>query len=270
MTPPESEEPLEAVLERLLSRWIVLVAFGVGGAVFGLAYSTLHQPRYEAKAILGVSISYAITESLELVVEDRALSRVSGLIQSDDVLSLVLDELPDSVREQQGWQRPMDLRRNLRLDPRLAQWELVTVHEDPVLAATVSQLWAEAALHALDEAAAHAWRASALIGQKLDLKCSHVVELQNATPVLVWDCAVEPPLTDPGLIEDELVNETALSRGIVPDLTYELLQEASPPEAPVLWGRGPLVLAGMLAGVLLGIGYCLLPFARMRAKAPPA
>ena len=269
MTPPESAGSLESVLQRLLARWIVLVAFGVGGAVFGLAYSATRPPRYEAKAVLGVSISYAITESLELVVEDRALSRVSGLIQSDDVLTQVLDELPASVREQQGWRRPPDLRRNLRLDPRLAQWELVTVHEDPILAAKVSELWAEAALRALDAAAGHAWRASALIGQKMDLKCSRVVELQNATPVPVWDCAVEPPLTDPGLVEDELVNETALSRGIVPDLTYELLQEASPPEAPVLWGRGPLVLAGMLAGVLLGVGFCLLPFGRMKAKAPP-
>jgi hypothetical protein len=71
------------------------------------------------------------------------------------------------------------------------------------------------------------------------------------------------------LIEDGLVNETALSRGIVPDLTYELLQEASPPAGPVLWGRGPLVLAGALAGVLLGVGFCLVPFGRMMAKAPP-
>ena len=267
MTLPGSSATLESILQRLLARWIVLVAFGVGGAVVGLAYSALHPPRYEAKAVLGVSISYAVTESLELIVEDRVLGRAAGVILSDDVLSRVLDELPAAVRQQQGWQVPSDLRGSLRIDQRLAEWELVTVHEDPVLAATVSQVWAEAALQALDEATAHAWRASTLVGQKLDLECIPVVEVQNGAPVTVWDCTVLPPLTDPAAIEAELVNETALSRGIVPDLTHELLREAAPPDQPVLWARGPLVLAGALAGVVIGIGLGLLPSRRTKASA---
>lgn len=267
MTMPESRATLESALQRILSRWIVVVAFGVGGAMVGLKYSAAHPPRYEAKAVLGVSISYAITESLELVVEDRALSRASGIIQSDDVLSQVLDGLPASVRQGQGWDEPADLRRSVRLDPRLAQWELVTVHEDPGLAAMVSQLWAESAIDALDEAARHAWRAAALIGEKIDLECTRVDAMRNGTPVPSWDCAVEPPLTDPQAIEAGLINETALSRGVVPDLTYELLQDATPPEEPVLWSRGPLVLAGALIGVILACSVALaLP---QRRNSPP-
>jgi len=268
VTSSVSSAMLESVLQRLLASWVALVVFGVGGAVAGLGYSALQPPRYEAKAVLGVSISYAITESLELIVEDRALSRASGVILSDDVLSRVLDELPASMREGQGWRSPADLRRNLRVDQRLAQWELVTVSEDPVLAAMVSQAWAQAALRALDEASAHALRASALVGQKLDLECIAVVEVQNGAPVSVWDCTVVPPLTDPAAIEAGLVKETALSRGIVPDLTHELLQEAAPPAQPVVWARGPLVLAGALAGVLIGVGFGLLPSRRMKANAP--
>jgi uncharacterized protein involved in exopolysaccharide biosynthesis len=258
---------MESGFQRILSRWIVVIALGVVGAVIGLAFSATHPPRYEAKAVLGVSISYAITESLELVVEDRALNRASGIIQSDGVLSQVLEAVPASVRQAQGWQGPSDLRKSLRLDPRLAQWELVAIDEDPTLAAMVSQLWAEAAIDALDEAARHAWRAAALIGEKLDLNCNRVEVLQNATPVPLWDCSVEPPLTDPKAIEDGLVQETALSRGVVPDLTYELLQAAEPPAEPVLWSRGPLVLAGALMGVILG-GAVALALPERRVSAP--
>jgi hypothetical protein len=268
VTSSESSATLESVLQRLLASWVVLVVFGVGGAVAGLGYSALHPPRYEARAVLGVSISYAITESLELIVEDRVLSRASGVILSDDVLARVLDELPDFVRLEQGWQHPSDLRSSLRIDHRQAQWELVTVSEDPVLAATVSQLWANAALHALDVAAAHAWRVSTLVGQILYLECVPVVKVENTASSTVWDCTVLPPITDPDMIEAELINETALSRGIVPDLTHELLQEAAPPAQPVLWARGPLVLAGTLAGVLVGVGFGLLPSRRMKANAP--
>lgn len=257
MTAPESGTSISELAERLVSRWVLLVAFGVGGAILGLAYSAAHPPQYEARAVLGVSITYAVTESLELVVEDRALSRVSGLIQANDVLSGVLDRLSDSVRETHGWHTPADLRKSVRLDPRLAQWELVTISEDPVLAATVSRLWAEEAIRALDEATAHAWRAAAIIGQKMDLKCTSSRDGQAAVPGAQWNCVVEPPLTDPALIEAGLVNEIALSRGVVPDLTYELLQDATPPRDPVLWNRALLVLAGAIIGLLLGVGTAL-------------
>jgi len=257
----------EPVLPTLSRRWVLLLALAVAGGLSAYAFALGRPPRYEARAVLGVSIDYSVTESLELVVEDRVLDRVGGYLVGDAVLLDVLHRLPEPVREGHGWNQPADLRTFVRLDRRLAQWGLVAVLDDPVLAAEVAQRWAEASLAALDEASAHAWRAAALMGLKFDVSCLPSTPSAAAPAPSPWDCRIEPPLTDPAQIEGDLNLELALTHGVLPDLTYELLQSAEPPQAPVVWNRAPLILAGCVVGLLAGAAYLILWPSRPAAEA---
>jgi hypothetical protein len=232
---------------------------GLIGALIGFVFSLAHPPRYQAEAVLGVTINYGITEPLELVVEDRVLNRVVALLKSNDTLERVLDRLPGEVRDHRGWARPVNLRESLRLDKRLAEWGLVVVDEDPQLAMEVAQQWATVSLQILDEAVEHAWKAAALLGGPFDVDC-YPVEIEGAMgPVVTWRCQVTPLELDPDALEGALRTEIDLSHGVLPIISYELLREPRLPNEPIQWGRGLLMGAGAVVGLILGFGLTLSP-----------
>jgi uncharacterized protein involved in exopolysaccharide biosynthesis len=241
---------------RALTRWSILIVMGIFGAGIGLVYSYLNPPLYQAEAVLGVNINYGVTEPLELIVEDRVLNRAAGLILADKTLRKVLDQTSESVRSDRGWEDPADLRHSIRVDRRLAEWELVVVDSDPKTAAEVAQIWAIASLQSLDDAAEHAWRAAALLGDSFDVECERIQVEDGGSKG--WTCQVEPIDMDPETLSGTLQTEIDRSRGILPNLTYELLQSASPPTSPIVWDRGTLLLAGAILGLMGGFALELL------------
>jgi hypothetical protein len=251
-----SEIQINTWFMKAIRRWPLIVGIGLMGAVFGLLVSLLLRPRYEAKATMAVNIHYGVTEPLELVVEDRALNRVAAILQSDFVIQEAYDSLAADIRSQIGLNEATDLRRSLRLDRRLAEWDLVAIDQDPALAATFAQAWAEAALLVLDEAAEHAWRALALMADNpLDVGCVPTSELVGDTEIIDWVCCVRPEDLDSENLSDELRKEIRLSRGLLPNISYELTREAQPPKDPVIWARGSFILSGTLIGLILGFWW---------------
>ena len=219
----------------------------------GLAVSWLNTPKYPAEAVLGVTINYAVTEPLELVVEDRALNKVAAIIMADTTLAEVLNRIPNEAKNERNWRQPADLRAHLRLDQRRAEWGLVAVDGDPVTAAEVAQIWAEVTIEELDEAMSHAWRAQALAGGRYDVACAPV---QNVAPP-VWECQTSPLALDAAVLDGQIQTETALSRGILTAISYELLREAVPADSPISLPGGLQVLSGAVAGLLIG-GFVLI------------
>jgi uncharacterized protein involved in exopolysaccharide biosynthesis len=68
---------------------------------------------------------------------------------------------------------------------------------------------------------------------------------------VLWECS----LGDGGAAEElsqELLEEARLSRGIIPAMTYALLQEAQPAETPSQAGRGVWIVIGVLLGIIAG------------------
>jgi hypothetical protein len=239
---------------RVLQNWPIMLALGLIGALIGFIVSIAHPPLYESSAVLGVNLYYGITDTLELIVENRALDRVAAVIKSDHILTKVLQEIPDNTREFRGWNDPDDLRNALRLDRRMSEWALVALDEDPQLAAYMAQIWAEVSLTELAEYSKHAWRAVALMGnEKFELECERVPGADPSKGELEIICAVLPIDLDEEALNGSLQTEIELSHGILPDIQYELLQAATPPDKPILWGRGTLVLAGALAGLIVAI-----------------
>lgn len=245
----DSETDLVPISNALARGWVVLAACALGGALLGFVFSMLSPPKYVAEATLGVTINYGVTKPLELIVEDRALNRVSSMLNSDETLNEVLERLSDDVKQSRELDEASDLREVMRLEQRLAEWGLTAVDQDPVVAADIAQLWADMSIVALDEAVNHSWQAVGLMEGPFDVQCE---SLQGSNSKGSWDCSVVPMEISSDALAGALQTELELSRGILPNLSYELLQSATPPDNPVVRDRGTLVLSGAALGLVAG------------------
>ncbi len=246
-----------------LRRWPVILVVALVGALTGLLVSQFQKPQYQTEAVLGVNINYGVTESLALIVEDRAINRVVALLLSDSVLQAVLDRLPETLRKTRNWQTSSDIRSVVRFDQRLAEWGLVAVDPDPQVAQEVAQTWAEVSLEFLDEAMIHAWRAAALLDESFDVICNFVGPQDPENLSGIWQCQVSPLEVDPEALEGTLQMELDRSHGVLPNLSYELLRGASLPEKPIVWRRGVFIASGAIAGLIVG-GIAALAFPEKR------
>ena len=256
---PNTDFNLNQLVSRILQRLRLILGIGFLGALAGLVVSLVKTPQYQAHATLGVNINYGVTEPLALVVEDRTLSRIATVITSDSTLMRVLDEIPEDLRQSRGWSSPSDLDDVVSLDRRLAEWWLVAIDKDPLVAAEVSQKWAMVSLEVLDEAVEHAWRAVEILDGSFVVECeSNIVD--------IWECQAFPIEVSSEGLEEKLQIELDQSRGVLPNVSYELLSSARPPQNPVLWSRGLLVLSGTIAGLIVGVAINLVDWNPLKCR----
>ena len=260
------EVSIPMIVVSLRTRWPALVGAILVGALGGLAFSAVRAPVYQATAAIAFNIDYGSTAHLPLIVEDRALDRVWQLLVADTTVAAVASSL-----RAEGWNEPVladvdELRQQMRVDQRLARWELNTFDEDPGFAAAVSNAWAAAAIQSLGEAQDHAWRALELQASPFLVQCFSSYPEGNREDAL-WDCMTAAPGLDPGALP-QLREEFSASRGILPTLSYELVQSATAPGAPVLWDRGVLVLAGSFAALAASILIVAYPSV-LRSRSSP-
>jgi hypothetical protein len=270
ITKADSDLQINKLLKLTIKRWPILFAVGMIGALIGFLLTLLRPPIYSSAAVLGVNINYGVTEPLELVVEDRALHRVEGLLKADLTLEMVLEQLPTHMKLENNWSTPSRLRENLRLERQLSEWNLVATHTDPEIAAKVAQTWAESSLTILDESAKHAWRAAGLMGENpLGVDCIQVPISYENKETYIWECTLETIELDPESLSGTLQTELALSHGLLPNISYELLQEATVLVRPIVWARGPMILSGLLAAMLVGFWVVVVRIWAINRKTEP-
>ena len=248
------------LLLRLIRRWPWLLAAVCLGGLLGLGASGLLPPVYEAVAVVGVGVDYGRTLPLDDEALRHAYDRAREVFLADETLEVV------RAAEAQGAQSATtnELRSSLRLSEIGGGWELGARAASSETAARLANAWAAASVDALQTAVAHAWRAADLQSKWFITGC----ELQPAaTPALpaFWTCAAAPQEYDPEQALTEIEQEAVLSRGILPSMSFPMLQEAEPPGEPLAGSRGMSVLAGLLAGAVVGVIAALgWPFRRAR------
>lgn len=252
---PNSEMNVHKLFGHFLRRWPLIILLGLIGALAGLVFSLLRSPIYQAEALLGININYGISEPLALVVEDRAISRLGTLVLADSTLERLLDSLPAETKDERDWTSFADIREELRLDKRLTTWALVVMDTNPEFAALVAQNWAEIVLEIFDGANEHAWRAARLMSGSFIIDCEEVLAEGEGTQI--WDCRALPQGASAEELSEELERHVSLSHGVLPNISYELLQRASPPKVPILWQRAWLIFSGTLLGIVLGSIFSL-------------
>ena len=252
-------EPSSIVLEprasadRILKGWYILLLAGLAGGFVGLIFSSVRAPVYEADAVISINIDYGRTQPLELIVEDRALDRVWQYLTSDAILGAASMQLSAQSGSSAAWESPQSMREYVRLEARLSDWHFIARSKDPETAAMIANAWARSAIEGLDDAYAHAWEALSLQNGELDVFCFE--QNQPLTPASQAICLASGSNLEPQKLE-LLIEEIEASHGILPSLSYELMRSATPPDSPIVWTRGSLVISGaaitfLLAGVTL-------------------
>ena len=237
-------------LLRLIRRWPWLLLATCVGGLLGLGLSSLRPPIYEAVAVVGVGIDYGRTLPLDDEAMRHASDRAREVFLADEVLQTVIAEAGLASGD-----RPIrvnTLRDSLRLSDVGGGWELGVRGPSPENSAELANLWADSSVHALEAAARHAWRAAELQAKWYFAGC-RLQPVTDAPESAVWACATAPDEYDPEQALTQLEEEAALSRGIMPSMSFSTLQQADPPERPLTGSRGMAVLAGLLSGALAGV-----------------
>ena len=239
-------------LGKMRAKWILVLMAAIVGGLLGLGLSEIRHPRFQAIAVLGIGIDYGRAQRLDPLTERKALDRVRGLLLSDDVLQRAINMIKGSIEGDEGLTDMSELRRRLRIGEKGGRWELSVVSGQPDLAAITANAWADAALAELETAANHAWRVAELQGQIFDVGC-RLEPSQVDSASAVWRC--EEGIIPLEQIASDALEEARQSRGILPALSFSLLETALIPAQPAFWGRGLMGLSGALIGLLLGAAW---------------
>jgi len=242
---------VDGIFQRFASRWPWMIGLGILGFVLAFVFSMVKPAVYQSEAILMVSVHYGVSEPLALIVEDRALDRVASFIESDQVVALALNQLPENLRAEQKWNAPAAMDAILHLDRRMTKWALQARHPEPAVAQQVAQAWAEAALDALGEAQSHARMASRLLESEFIIDCDETIV--EEMPTQIWECVAFPGEGATADIDQALQDEIDLSNGVLPNITFDLHKDARLPTSPILYQRAWLLSAGTIAGWVLGL-----------------
>jgi hypothetical protein len=251
-----SDIETSAIYRKIVRSWWVLILFFVAGGLAGWGISTLRQPLYEAKAVLGIGIDYGRTFPLDENTYRDAYDRVRALLYADSTLEGIYTTIESGYGDSISSQNLDALRSRLRLGDKGTTWELLALSTQPGEAAALATAWAESAMLEFERAQEHAWRASELQAKFFNLGCS-LEPAPDHPEIVAWECDSTSGPPDPEGMIESLVNEVSESKGILPAFSYTFLQDAVTPSSPVIQGRGSLILSMSFAGLLLGLAYAI-------------
>jgi len=128
---------------RLLRYWWIAVLTTLLGGLFGLIFSYLHTPIYDAQARITVNVDLTKVKQFPLERQDEELAlynvqvaildpqTINNVIQAASRQNIILDS--------------NKLLKNQTIERKLAFWDLHYRDENPVIAQTIANLWIEEA-----------------------------------------------------------------------------------------------------------------------------
>jgi uncharacterized protein involved in exopolysaccharide biosynthesis len=245
--------PLEVFQYSISHWWIIILFILVGGGVGMLAH-LVRPPIYETKAVFTVHIDFAQTGVLSEFEQDYAINSAKYLMYSTSVVNQV-------KRDAQELNIPLDaldLGRRVFFERKQPIIEIKVRNSDPNIAAQVANLWATHAFETLKDAHSHALQAEVLRSYVSALEECGDVGNETQTAELCNILDVEELQNEINSVTKRIEFEHSQSRGIIPALVFDLLQNAPVPSVPVAFGRSFLMLGGVLIGFSLGIIYVTL------------
>jgi hypothetical protein len=244
---------IDDLYNRALSRWTWILGLAVLGAVLGWGVSRLRPPLYMGEASAVIGIDYGRTQEMSDRAEREAFLEVQSLVLSDATFRAALHQVPPDPINPTSVTGYRSMVRLERFDPK---WDFQVFSSNRDQAARLANAWAQAALDGLGEAQRHALRAADLQAQMFQAGCSLV---PGTSPDLQpkWQCENQDPSISAEDALSGVMKEAALSRGILPALTFSLQDEAVPPEKSVIYGRGQVILGGLILGWIVGLSLAL-------------
>jgi hypothetical protein len=246
-----SDLDLGVTYRRLLAGWLWIIAAAMVGALLGLGLSYLRPPVYEATAVIGIGIDRSRADVPDDITVRQAFDRVRGLLLADDTLEEALALGAARAGEEAPLGEVRAFTDRLRLSERPDGWVLAVLGRDASETERMAQAWADVSLAQLQTASYHAIRAAEWQAVLYEASC-RLVPPESDSEEARWLCRSAAPEGDSSSIPSSILVEVEASRGILPALTYSLMRRSDGTAAPVVWGRGTLVLGGAIAGMVIG------------------
>jgi len=229
-------------------RWFWLFLAMVAGALIGYGIHFLLPPRYASSAAITFSIDFTRTGEMTDVETDIAIVTAGDILSSGTAINNTIKSGMSANLPENSF----SLETTAFLERYSYRYELIVENEDPEIAATWANLWAEEGLALLNQAKLHALNADSLYKQLLAAQ----------------DCLQQPGYVEPvtagcqGLSNAELeeklakfnqayLEEKDKSLGYLPAMDYTLTRQAEPATRPERNLAGILVLGGALLGAVL-------------------
>ena len=245
-------DPLN-ILKFMLRRWYAILVFSLIGGLLGFGAARILRPEYEASAVVRIGIDYERLDSLTPLQEWRITGTIRALLVSDAILEEVYTATGDVL----GGSSFQEFRDSIKLVDQSDGWRLTARGRDPEAAAQVANVWAEATIQWLEEAWEHAWNVSQIQGSMLRIGCEPAPD-GMVSKWMNWACPTSAQDIDLESVIDQLQEEIRLSHGIPAAISFEWISQATPPGAPIIWGRGYLILSGAIMGILAAVIFILI------------
>lgn len=238
------------IFRRLQRLWWLLLLIMIGGGIAGLLVSRVQKPLYESQASITTSIDFAYAGRLSDDEEDYLISSVGDIIDSDEVVELVLQQAEDSG---------LSLTKGSMLEAfsksrQGYRWELSVRASTPEQARSLAQMWVETSAQVLE-----AYRIDSLESLMLQ---SAMLSLQNCfsqavvtDPASSW-CSIEnlpairSALSEASSLEGKGTYPSAL---MLSKISTAVTSQASLPGRPVHFGQNLATMAGAFCGLLIGL-----------------
>lgn len=245
----DTDFSFDRVVNRATQGWWLVVVFAILGGLAGYALSALRPAVYEARAEYTFSIDFARTGILTDVEEDQAFEAMSDVIFSTQVLE-------QTARAAQAEGIAVDLtalQENITKERALNTWTFRVRHADPAAAVRIANLWGENGLHALQVATAAALEAGVLRGYLDSLEsCLSRAVMSEPVQALCETSNLARIQAEIDKTGAAIAAAREESRGILPGMGYQWTRDPGSAER-VLAGRGLLVLAGALVGLIAAV-----------------
>ena len=239
-------KPLETI-EVSIRFWWVLVIMMVFGGGSGYLIFTLIPPIYESHATFSFLIDYTKTEKMTDIEADQASVTAGDVFLSTEVVEGVISEAgKNDIRI-----TPEGFRQNAFVERTNSEWTLRYRSTNPTTAQVVVNLWADKASQSISAGLKHAVLSGFYHRQLESLaRCvEQVTAVEPAAPVCGFSSRGElnQVVMDIGLKEKQ---ETDLSLGLIPSISFSLINRAEIPGQNVVEGRNTMVLSGGFLGFL--------------------
>jgi uncharacterized protein involved in exopolysaccharide biosynthesis len=258
----------DRLLRSVWRGWHWILLGGVLGGLLGWGLTFLRTPRYESSAELSIGFDYARVNAMDDTVTNYIALRVRDLLLSDETGEGALKILNGSTTASDLPVTLEDLRGRIQLAQDSSRWVIVGRARTPEDAAAIANAWADSSLQALGQAMQHAIRAADLQTAIYRAGCK-LVEDPASPGQAIYSCETPGESVSDGGLPAALITEAGLSRGLLPAMSFSLLRRAEAPTAPVLWGRGGLIVAGVLLGMWLAVLIVLVRSGQSPARLSP-
>jgi len=226
--------------------WVILLAGGIAALTSYLVGTIFLRPIYVADAKLSISINFKDVGHLSQYEQDQMIGNVTSLFLSEDVVTKTVQQLNNEQFTND------DFRNQCFIERQVNEILFRCKSDKPETSQSLATIWGNFAHNELETAYFHAMEYERL--KKIQNSYEKCIENSVGYHPIPINCSnIQPNEMTLEEINQQIDNESLLSKNIFTGFTYSDLIPANKPERAIRFQMNTLVFVGTLLGAFLSI-----------------